>query len=588
MVKHQKEKQYQSQREHRALAQEGKKVHASRSKHLPFECCALTLNPFVNPVCNNEGILFDNDALVSHVLKHKTDPVSGKPITLKDIITLNMDKDPNTGQWQCPVLHKPFNSHSRVVAVKISPDSQANVYSYEAVQELNIKPKNYVDLLSSQKFHKQRDLIWLYDPSNTSLVEKRNMAMLTQFHQLHSGSALIDSTIKHTPTAQRVMEKLDLKNQSIDDHQHKSKRAKTARDPDHEQIYTDQGKKLKLFHADAQQASEFKYATPSLTSTSAQVTSSSQDLLRPKISPHELLQEQMQALRDYGKKAFVKLHIANIGAITLELHSDFVPRTCINFLGLAEKGLYDGSRFHRSIKHFMIQGGKPTKAAHHDDSSLWGDPFVDEFDNRLRHDKRGILSMANAGPNTNRRQFFITYRECPHLDRKHSVFGHVIQGIELLDQLEAVPTDKTDTPLESIRIEKLEVISNPLHDALEAHRNLIRSTNDERLKLEQRRKDSALGTDSSIVKVPISNKTSLSDNQSTSSAHDTAAPVGKYLPKMLLHNSIFDNDVPKSTKIRFAADTKSESDANQEMTIKPARLPAPPSQKSSFGDFSSW
>ena len=120
------------------------------------------------------------------------------------------------------------------------------------------------------------------------------------------------------------------------------------------------------------------------------------------------------------------------GDIVLELHQDQTPNTVKNFVDLAEKGYYNGLTFHRVIPDFMIQGGWP-------DGTGMGGPgykFADEFDPELRHDGPGVLSMANAGPNTNGSQFFITHVATPHLDGKHSVFGRVVTGQDVVDAIQ--------------------------------------------------------------------------------------------------------------------------------------------------------
>ncbi|MDD3470612.1 MAG: peptidylprolyl isomerase [Thermoguttaceae bacterium] len=116
------------------------------------------------------------------------------------------------------------------------------------------------------------------------------------------------------------------------------------------------------------------------------------------------------------------------GPIRLELFADKVPDTVANFEKLAQKGFYDGLKFHRVIADFMIQGGCPLGTG----TGGPGYTFKDEFDPSLRHDGPGVLSMANAGPNTNGSQFFITHIPCPWLDGKHSVFGKVIDGLDIV------------------------------------------------------------------------------------------------------------------------------------------------------------
>ncbi len=119
------------------------------------------------------------------------------------------------------------------------------------------------------------------------------------------------------------------------------------------------------------------------------------------------------------------------GDIRLDLYPDKTPVTVANFVNLAERGYYDGMTFHRVIANFMVQGGDPTATGR-------GGPgyrFEDEFDPSLRHDGAGTLSMANAGPGTNGSQFFITHSATPHLDNRHTVFGKVVEGQDVVDAI---------------------------------------------------------------------------------------------------------------------------------------------------------
>jgi len=139
------------------------------------------------------------------------------------------------------------------------------------------------------------------------------------------------------------------------------------------------------------------------------------------------------------------------GDIKLELFDDITPKTCANFEKLANEGFYDGLSFHRVITEFMIQGGCPNG----DGTGGPGYEFEDEFHPDLKHNKPGTLSMANAGPNTNGSQFFITHVPCPWLDGKHTVFGQVIEGQEVVDVIE-----------EGDEIKKMSVSSMTFADSL--------------------------------------------------------------------------------------------------------------------------
>ncbi len=148
----------------------------------------------------------------------------------------------------------------------------------------------------------------------------------------------------------------------------------------------------------------------------------------------------------------------NMGTIEVELFTDQTPKTVENFIGLADKGYYNGVIFHRVIKDFMIQGGDPTGTGRGGES-FWGGSFEDEFVSSLKHDGPGILSMANAGPNTNGSQFFITLVPTPWLNGKHSVFGKVIGGMDVvyaIGETKTLPGDRpaNDVVMESVQIEK--------------------------------------------------------------------------------------------------------------------------------------
>ncbi len=130
------------------------------------------------------------------------------------------------------------------------------------------------------------------------------------------------------------------------------------------------------------------------------------------------------------------------GTMVIELFADKTPVTVNNFVFLSREGFYDGVIFHRVIDNFMVQGGDPTGTGR-------GGPgykFKDEFDSSLKHDKQGILSMANAGPGTNGSQFFITHGPTPHLNGKHTVFGQVVEGLDVLMSIPARDPGNVNAP----------------------------------------------------------------------------------------------------------------------------------------------
>jgi peptidyl-prolyl cis-trans isomerase A (cyclophilin A) len=156
------------------------------------------------------------------------------------------------------------------------------------------------------------------------------------------------------------------------------------------------------------------------------------------------------------------------GRFTARLFADKAPKTVENFVGLAEgtrewtdprsgaaqkTSLYNGVTFHRVIDGFMIQGGDPLGTG----TGGPGYRFADEFDASLRHDRAGILSMANAGPNTNGSQFFITLVPTPHLNDRHSVFGEIVEGLDVVQRIGRVKTDARDRPVTPVVINKVTI-----------------------------------------------------------------------------------------------------------------------------------
>lgn len=184
-----------------------------------------------------------------------------------------------------------------------------------------------------------------------------------------------------------------------------------------------------------------------------------------------------------GTKTIEATMHTNRGAITLALFPELAPKTVENFVGLAKENYYDGIIFHRVISDFMIQGGDPTGTGMGGES-IWGEQFEDEF-TPLLFNIRGALSMANSGPNTNGSQFFIVtasqvpgqmieqmesagypeeiieaYKEnggTPWLDQRHTVFGHVIDGMDIVEAIDQTETNPSDRPLEEVVIESIDI-----------------------------------------------------------------------------------------------------------------------------------
>jgi len=157
----------------------------------------------------------------------------------------------------------------------------------------------------------------------------------------------------------------------------------------------------------------------------------------------------------------VTLH-TTLGELKLELHCADAPKSCENFLALCASGYYDGCAFHRCVKGFMIQSGDPTGTGRGGASIHGGGTFKDELSAHLTFSRRGVLAMANAGPNTNGSQFFLSFAKLPHLNGKVTIFGQLIDGHGTLDSLERLAVDERDRPVRDVKIERVTIHANPV------------------------------------------------------------------------------------------------------------------------------
>lgn len=561
MVKRQKEKQYQSATEQKANAQlrvgrsSNNNYDEQRQRKLPFGCCALTFLPIQDdPVCirheTKNGILFDATALIPFVRKYHIDPITGDPLTTLDIISLQMEKN-DEGRWHCPILHKVMTDSMKIIAIQTQPTT-AHVYSWEAYQELNIKPKNYQDLMTGESFHPKNDVILLNDP-DAATTPRDYSTTLHQSQQARLFNSDTKPTIQHSITATRVMNQLQTQLQQKQQLQTTDNvRATTT-------TTTTSSSTTTTPQYSAEAVTGYKatsgLASSSLTSTSSILTNTNESR---QATQEEILQAQFNLMKHRKSKGFCTLR-TTLGDIGIELHCDITPRMCTNFLGLADNGKYNGTQFHRLIPTFMIQGGKS-----HDDTdeqSLWGHSFPDEFDDRLTHSAEGIVSMANSGPGTNQRQFFITLAAAPHLDKKHSVFGRVIEGMHVLREMKNVPVDKNDRPIHPIMIETIQVLVNPAKEAEDLEKVRIETRMKELQHRDSLHSIKALGG--------ITKQQNKLANTPTPSIVNTKPEVGKYLKIV--------NNTNNNNKVNY-----------DEVEFVPVSRLKPPPKKTKFGDFSGW
>uniref|UniRef100_H0WP25 RING-type E3 ubiquitin-protein ligase PPIL2 n=1 Tax=Otolemur garnettii TaxID=30611 RepID=H0WP25_OTOGA len=478
----------------------------------------LSLQPFVYPVCTPEGVVFDLLSIVPWLKKYGTNPSNGEKLDGRSLIKLNFAKN-SEGNYHCPVLFTVFTNNTHIVAIRTT----GNVYAYEAVEQLNIKAKNFRDLLTDEPFSRQ-DVITLQDPTN---LDKFNVS---NFFHVKNNMKIIDPDeekakqdpsyyLKNTNTETReTLQELykEFKGDEI--------LAATMKVPEKKKV-----DKLNAAHYSTGKVSASFTSTAMIPETTHEAAAIDEDVLRYQF---------------VKKKGYVRLHTSR-GDLNLELHCDLTPKTCENFIRLCKKGYYDGTIFHRSIRNFVIQGGDPTGTGTGGES-YWGKPFIDEFRPNLSHTGRGILSMANSGPNSNKSQFFITFRSCAYLDKKHTIFGRVVGGFDTLTAMENVESDpKTDRPKEEIRIEATTVFVDPYEEA-----------------------DAQIAEERKKTQLEVALETTVKTSQPQAGSQGPQMfrqGVGKYIS-------------PAATK-RVAEEEPSASPAIPLVKKKPSR---------GFGDFSSW
>uniref|UniRef100_A0A0B7A8V7 RING-type E3 ubiquitin transferase n=1 Tax=Arion vulgaris TaxID=1028688 RepID=A0A0B7A8V7_9EUPU len=379
-------------------------------------------------------VIFDLMNIVPFLKKYGINPSNGEKLSAKDLIRLHFHKN-SQGQYHCPVTFKVFNENSHILAIKTS----GNVFSIDAVERLNIKPGHWKDLLTDEPFTR-KDIITLQDPTN---LEKFNMQ---SFFHLKKNLKIVDEDEEDPKDARYNLKTLN--------NEAKSTLEELDRD------YKPSPYLVKP-NADQKKADKFNAAHYSTGNVAASFTSTAMER-HTELVP-DLIDEDVLRYQRVKKKGYVRL-VTNLGPLSLELHCDMVPKTCENFLKHCLSGYYKNTVFHRSIRNFMIQGGDP-EGTGTGGQSIWGGTFKDEFKPNLTHTGRGVLSMANSGPSTNKSQFFITYRSCRHLDGKHAVFGKVVGGLKTLDQMEAVEVDKKDRPKTDIILQDCVVFADPYEEA---------------------------------------------------------------------------------------------------------------------------
>ncbi|TPX35344.1 hypothetical protein SmJEL517_g02262 [Synchytrium microbalum] len=422
-------------------------------KKLPFSCCSLTLTPFEHPVCTADGTIFDLVNIIPWIKKNGTNPVTGEKLETKDLKALNFTKSSDSGEYHCPITFKVFNEHTHIVAIRTS----GNVYSYEAVDSLNLKTKNFKDLLTDEPFTR-KDIITIQDPHN--IATNRN---INEFHY-------IKNDLK--PLAKEGGASNDDEDDDEDTQQSNSK-INVEGKGSLSRVLAQVSKASSSGSSSGTKSTTPVTLTPSYVSkpkkayneahysTNAASSSLTSTALTPQFkNVPAVIDKEYYMFGKIKKNAFAVIQ-TNMGDINIELFASEVAMTSYNFIMLAKSGYYKNVVFHRSIKNFMLQGGDPTGTGK-GGSSWWKKDFPDECKSAtLSHSGRGVLSMANRGKDTNSSQFFITYKSCTHLDNKHTVFGKVVGGLETLSKIERVPTDDKDKPMETIKMKDVVILVDP-------------------------------------------------------------------------------------------------------------------------------
>lgn len=431
---------------------------------VPFHMCAITHQPWTTPAClRQDALVCDKAALVAFIEQYGKSPASGEPASLADVLELHIARN-ERGEWHDPVSMREFTDHSHLVALP-----SGYVYLHETVQQLNIKPKMMRDLITDAPFQKS-DILTLQDPH---APEKRDMQGM--FHVQHNLTLKQQSTgddvnAAATGSTRALIEQL---------------RQKREREKEPEQ--------------DVPAEAPARTTGKSTGRAAASFTSSS---LTPHTRTEELAVDEEQVMFEtlsskHTKNALVRLQ-TNFGSLVIELFVNKAPRTCYNFVMLCRRGAYNDTTFHRNIPGFMIQGGDPSGTGR-GGQSIWGKPFDDELcnANAARHTHRGVVSMANKGPNTNGSQFFVTYRATPHLDAKHTVFGQLVSersdgAFPTLDAMERVPNvSDTTQPIRPIKLIEAQVFDDPFEEYAarrDAKARRERPDDEERARRELKRK----------------------------------------------------------------------------------------------------
>lgn len=448
---------------------------SSSFRRLPYNYCAVSLQPFTDPVCTPSGTVFDLTHILTWLTKHPdTSPTDGGLLKRADLITLHFTKNEDD-EYVDPVTYKVFTDNTHIVAIR--HDQKANVFAWDTVERLNIKAKNWKDLMTDEEFSR-KDIITLQDPQN---IESRDFG---KYLSVRDGETVIPGQESSVNTealgnGAKILKAKEAVAKARADRLAKAQGRTTAKSG---ALVSTQKNGTTARPATQEKKPAYNAAVYTSGKAAASFTSTG---VTPHTSGERALlsdEEYMLKPKRVKNKGYARLS-TSLGDLNLELLPEFAPRAVYNFVSLAKKGYYRNTLFHRNIKGFMIQGGDPTGTGR-GGQSIWGKPFEDEFDGPERHNARGVLSMANKGKNTNTSQFFITYRAVPHLDRKHTIFAKVVGGLDTtLKTMESAETGEKDRPVEEMKILDVVVFVDPFEEwAKERKEKEAKEAEDEEIK----------------------------------------------------------------------------------------------------------
>ena len=397
--------------------------------------------------------------------------MTGQQLSVDDLINLKYAKN-ELGEYVDPVTYKVFTNNSHIVAIK----NTGNVFAYDTVERLNIKAKNWIDLVSGDEFLR-KDIITLQDPHN---LGNRN---LSSFKYIQEGMSIMTPEQERARSASVNASALGNAKSMIEDKSPELLKPSVGKYLERVQSKSASNKQLAPTPV-AKSVTNGTSKPPSSAPTAKHTTGkAAASLTSTGLTPHTsstlaTLSSETALLkpRKIKQMGYATLHTTH-GNLTLELHPYFSPKAVWNFITLSKRGYYDDVLFHRNIPSFMLQGGDPTSSGR-GGQSAWGKdgesgPFEDEWANapQIGFDKRGVLAMANKGKNTNTSQFFVTYRQAPHLNRKHTIFGRAVldEGEEshrTLKRIEGLG-DKDGKSNEEIRIKDVVVFVDPFEVYME-------------------------------------------------------------------------------------------------------------------------